>query len=231
VDDRRRRGRDLLIALKDSAVREGVSLCVPVGSPVRALLRPAATRRGEARDADVARLTDWRNQFATGFLTEFRAEHEQTEHWLTETVYPDNERILFMVDEPDGRTFGYMGLASIDWEAGSVEADSIVRGAPAPRGLMGESLQTMLRWAKSQLGLSDGWLRVRSDNSAIDFYKRIGFTEFDRVPLRRQSEPGMVRWVEDRTAAADGLAVVYMRWTNPSEQSQPAPARLPGTAP
>ena len=216
VDARRRRGRELLVALKESAAVEGSGLCVPVGTPLRALLRPVATARGAIRAADVARLTDWRNQHVTAFLTEFRAENEQTAAWLAETVHPDSSRLLFMLDEPDGRTFGYMGLAGIDWETGSFEADSIARGEPAPRGLMGESLQAMLRWAISQLGLVDAWLRVRADNDAIGFYERIGFTAFDRAPLRREEEGGIVRWVEDRLASDDTLEVIYMRWTDPA---------------
>jgi len=220
-DDRRRWGRDLLTALKASPAQEGTGLCVPVGSPIRALLRPVASREGEIRAGDVARLTDWRNRFVTAFLTEFLADYERTEHWLAQTVYPDATRALFMVDEMDGRTVGYMGLASIDWDSGSFEADSIVRGATAPRGLMGESLQVMLRWAKSQLGLTDAWLRVRSDNTAIGFYERIGFAQIDRAPLRRHAEPGFVRWVEDRTVTGDGLAVIYMQWTDPITEVGP----------
>jgi RimJ/RimL family protein N-acetyltransferase len=189
---------------------------VPVGSPVRALLRPVPCRHGETRRDDVVRLTEWRNRFATAFLTEFRADVHRTERWLVETVHPDDTRILFMVDDLNGVPVGCMGLASIDWQSGLFEADNVARGAPAPRGLMGETLQAMLRWAVSQLGLVDPWLRVRSDNTAVEFYERIGFVETRRIPLRRHAEPGTIRWVEDPTAPADGLAVVYMRWEDPA---------------
>jgi RimJ/RimL family protein N-acetyltransferase len=212
--DRRAHGRELLTVLKESAVAHGSGLCIPVGTPVRALLRPVATRGGEASADDVARLTEWRNQHATAFLTEFEARDEQTERWLAEIIHPDNTRILLMVDEPDGRTVGHMGLASIDWDSGSFEADAITRGVDAPRGLMGESLQTMLRWGRSQLGLSDAWLRVRSDNPAIGFYDRIGFTELKRVPVERHEEPGMVRWAENPDASGE-FSIVYMGWNDP----------------
>jgi RimJ/RimL family protein N-acetyltransferase len=180
------------------------------------LLRPVSTRSAEARLDDVARLTEWRNKFATAYLTEFQASHERTERWLAEVIDPDETRILFMVDDERGRTFGQMGLASIDWRSGSVEADGIARGADAPRGAMGESLQTLLRWARSQLGLGEAWLRVRSDNTAVGFYGRIGFTETRRVPLRRQADDEVIRWVEDPTISPGGLAVIYMGWSDPA---------------
>lgn len=214
MDDRRRRGRDMLTALKESGPRHESALCIPVGRPVRALLRPLSTRRSEIRPADVDLIAEWRNRFVTAFLTEFDADHESTERWLAEVIHPDPSRMLFMLDEIDGRSVGQMGLASIDWASGSFEIDSIARGEPGARGLMAESIHTMMRWAQSQLALTDAWLRVRSDNDAIGFYERIGFSETRRVPLRRESDSGHVRWIE-APGGGDDLDVVYMAWTDP----------------
>ena len=95
---------------------------LPVGDPARAWLRPAGSDA-----ADTARLTEWRNRFVRAFLTEFEATEERTSHWLKESVAPDETRILFMLDLPDGGTVGYLGLAFIDWESGRGEADAVVR--------------------------------------------------------------------------------------------------------
>jgi RimJ/RimL family protein N-acetyltransferase len=217
VEGGRRRSRDLLIALKESALGDERALSVPVGMPVRALLRPLATRPDAMNADDVARLTQWRNRFVTAFLTEFDADDERTATWLAETVRRDDTRVIFMVDDLEGRTVGYMGLAAIDWHSGYFEADSIVRGETAPRGLMGESLQTLMRWAMTQLGLGAPWVRVRSDNPAVQFYERIGFVEQHRVPLRRREEPGMVTWTEDESADSEaGPTLVHMRWESPA---------------
>ena len=195
-------GRELLWARKAGANR------LPVGDPPVAWLRPAGTD-----PADAARLTEWRNRFVTAFLTEFEATEACTVRWLAETVTPDDTRILFMLDLPDSRTVGCLGLAFINWEAGRGEADAVVRGAEAPGGLMTTALRTMLDWAHGPLGLGELGVRVRSDNPALAFYEKAGFHEKQRVPLRRTESPGMVAWVEDPTVAEAKLSLVHMAWT------------------
>src|ERR1051325_10916416 len=138
-------GRMLLKAVKDGARPDGPLLCIPVNRPIQALLRPVATRKEFLNRQDLSLLTEWRNRFVHSFLTEFQADENRTARWLTEMVRSDDTRILFMVDDAlSGRTFGYMGLAFIDWANGSGEADAIVRGAAAGPGQMKSALQTML---------------------------------------------------------------------------------------
>ena len=203
-------GRELLQAAKAMAEPEQPTLCLPVGLPAIGLLRPVATRRGETSPADVQALTDWRNRFVQSFLTEFVATAERTERWLVESVGPDDTRILFMVDDPAGRTVGYMGLAFIDWETGYAEFDAVVRGAGAPPGLMSQSIRTMWSWGRTALGLEKLCGRVRSDNPALAFFERMGVREHRRVPLRREEGGGEVRWVEDPSMPAGDPSLVHM---------------------
>jgi RimJ/RimL family protein N-acetyltransferase len=203
-------GRELMRAAKTSASAEQPALCLPVGRPVEGLLRPVVTRPGQTSPADVRALTEWRNLFARAFLTEFVATDERTERWLADSVGPDDTRILFMLDDAMGRTVGQMGLAYIDWEAGYAEADAVVRGAEAPRGLVTRALGTMWRWGRGALGLSRLGVRVRSDNSAIPFYEKAGFRELRRVPLRPDMRADGVRWVEDPSLAGPELTLVHM---------------------
>lgn len=204
-------GRELLAMLKAHARPHGPTLSLPVGSPVEAILRPVATREGQLNAEDVRVLTEWRNRFVQSFQTEFQADEDRTARWLTQTVGPEDTRILFMVDDgSDGRTIGYMGLAFIDWEKGVGEADAIVRGAPAPHGLMSRALRTMLAWGRSQLGLATLGVRVRSDNSAVSFYRKLGFHEVKRVPLRRIEREGMVEWREDESLVPREPQLVHM---------------------
>ncbi len=200
------------MSVKASAVPHGPMLTIPVGRPVEALLRPVVTRQDCLNADDVVRLTDWRNRFVQVFLTEFQATYERTANWLVETVGPSDTRIVFMVDDTDGRTFGYMGLASIHWESGSFEVDGIVRGADAASGLMSRALLTMMMWAQGQLGLGEARVRVRSDNTAQDFYLKLRFRPVRQVPLRRIEERTMVRWVEDAAAPAGSPNLIHMVW-------------------
>src|SRR6188472_3858133 len=100
--------------MKAAAGSGAVELCLPVGRPVACLLRPVATRPDRLSRADVACLTAWRNRFVGSFLTEFAATEARTARWLVETVGPSGGKILFMLDDPSGSTFGYMGLDFID---------------------------------------------------------------------------------------------------------------------
>lgn len=208
----RQLGRDLLVALKATAGTPGPAVVIPVGSPPKAFLRPVATKKKLLNAEDVRVLTEWRNRFVQAFLTEFQATEIRTAQWLTEVVGPKEDKILFMVDDLNGRTFGYMGLDYIDWGKGFGEADAVVRGAEAPPGIMKRALQTLLAWARGQLGLHELAVRVRSDNTALEFYRKVGYREVRRIPLRRVEESGTVRWVEDKTLETAKVCLVYMLW-------------------
>ena len=190
------KGRDLLNSVK-AAASAPPCLGIPVGKPTRAFLRPVITYGADEASEDVYRLSIWRNKFVTAFLTEFEATPERTARWLREAIANDDSRILFMVDDLEGNTFGYIGLAFIDWDKSAGEADSVVRGARAEPGLMTEVLRTLLTWARGQLGLETIGVRVRSDNPALTFYEKFGFREIERVPLVRSDRDNMVVWAED----------------------------------
>lgn len=207
-------GRDLLSSLKAVAGHWEPQFILPVDRPPKAFLRVVATRSDRLSSNDVKCLTEWRNRYVKSFLTEFVATEAQTRRWLTDIVGPTDSRILFMVDDLDGRTFGYMGLAFIDWERGFAEADAIVRGGPAESGVMTAALRTVLSWAQRGLGLSQLGVRVRSDNPALKFYLNLGFIEEGRVPLRRTNSLDKTIWVEDPALVIGNgnISLVYLRW-------------------
>lgn len=213
-------GRQLVQALKFTAASRGPMLCIPVGIPPQALLRPVSTRQEFLNFNDVRNLTEWRNRFLNSFLTEFQATETRTADWLVNVVGPTDTKILFMVDDVCGRPFGYMGLAFIDWENSSGEADAIVRGAKAPPGAMTQALRTLLVWAREQLGLRNLGVRVRSDNSALEFYRKLGFREVRRVPLRKSVEKDRIFWVEDPSQRVGGLCLVHMELAKDQQEVQ-----------
>ena len=200
-------GQELLQTLKTGS--QG-SFSIPVGQPVEAFLRPVVSAAGQVNRDDVRVLTEWRNRFSRSFLTEFEATEARTESWLTDVVGPDPTRILFMLDDANGRTIGYLGLAFIDWQKHTGEADAIVRGVDHLPGVMTKALLALLRWAHRELGLTAALnVRVRSDNPAVNFYLKLG-TETRRVPLREIEEPGLKRWVEDESFAESSTQLVYI---------------------
>lgn len=198
---------ELLQALKAGS-QAGFS--ISVGEPVEAVLRPVGTTADKINRKDVRVLTAWRNRFVRSFLTEFEATEDRTKTWLTELVGPDPTRILFMLDDVHGRTIGYLGLAFIDWQNRTGEADAIVRGVDNLPGIMTKALLALLHWAHHELKLTTALtVRVRSDNPAVHFYLKLG-TELRRVPLRETEERGMKRWVEDESLASSLTELVYI---------------------
>ncbi|WP_051213249.1 GNAT family N-acetyltransferase [Maritalea myrionectae] len=191
-------------------MKSGFGLCLPIDGQPNAILRPVVTDSDKIDPQDVDRLTRWRNEHVIRFLTEFDATAEQTTQWLINRVGPDNGKILLMV-EFEGKTVGHTGLGFGNWSANYIEADAIVRGEDAPRGLMKKALQSTLSWARDSLGLVDQWVRVRSDNPAVKFYEAVGFQEVKRVPLDYRIEGAMKTWFE-RTDHESALAsLVYMQ--------------------
>src|SRR5256886_12241684 len=205
-------GRNLLVLLKATAGMPSPALIIPVGYPPKAFLRPVATKKELLNAEDICLLTCWRNRFVQAFLSEFQATESRTAQWLVDVVGPKEGKILFMLDNPNGGTVGYMGLDYIDWEQAYGEADAVVRGAEASHGTMRCALQTMLAWAREQLGLRELGVRVRSDNAALNFYQKVGFQEVCRVPLRQVEAPGIIRWVEDDTLEIAKVYLVHMQW-------------------
>lgn len=209
-------GQALLRAIKDTTrAGRAPALVLPVaeGGAVRALLRPIASLPGHTDPTDVRLLGEWRNRHVSRFLTEFDAHDARTRQWLEGPIHANGGKILFMLDAPDGVRLGHLGLGFIDWRRGYGEADAIVSGGASPPGLMKLALRTLLAWARSQLGLTELAVRVRSDNPACEFYRKVGFVEFQRVPLGVRVEPGLTEWFEDATLSATSEpSLVHMRY-------------------
>jgi len=206
-------GRALMRSLKDTTVAGAPALVLPVGSPVRALLRPIATVPGATDSTDVRLLGEWRNRHVKSFLTEFVAHDARTTEWLTTAIHGNDGKLLFMLDALDGTRLGHLGLGFIDWDRRYGEADAIVSGGASPPGLMKLALQTLLRWAREQLSLEQLAVRVRSDNPAVAFYEKVGFREWQRIPLVARRGAESTEWAEDPAARDREPSLVYMRYS------------------
>ena len=203
-------GQQILQLIKATAGMGKSQFCIPVGKPVSALLRPVATSNFFLNSEDIKKLTDWRNLFVKAFLTEFQATEAQTKKWLVEIVGPNPNKILFMVDDINSNTFAYMGIDYIDWNKKYGEADAIVRGEQAPHGTMKLALLTLLDWAKNQLGLKEIGIRVLSDNTALEFYHKVGFRDTVRVPLRKVHDKEKICWKENKSIKYPSKSLVKM---------------------
>lgn len=204
-------GQQLFAAIKQTTRAGQSGLVLPVGQPLAAVIRPIATVPGHTDALDVQLLTEWRNRYVKSFLTEFVSTPERTEGWLSGAVHANEGKMLFMVETPNGERVGHVGLGFIDWQRGYGEADAIVSGGKSPPGLMKASLLALMCWARDALGLQTLAVRVRSDNTAVDFYRKVGFREYQRVPIVATAVPGGTNWSEDPQAVDALASLVYMQ--------------------
>lgn len=202
--------KEFFIELKNQSVPNRYTFCLPIGNPIEAIIRPIPTSKVNSQSVDVKLLTEWRNKYVKSFLTEFVATEKQTAHWLKEIVHPNESKILLMVELLDGTAVGHIGLGFINWDESYGEADAIVSNGASPKGLMKQSLIALLRWAHYELGLNNLCVRVRSDNPAIEFYKKVGFIEFKRVGLKCNQTEGNLNWSEDINLKDPLVSLVYM---------------------
>lgn len=134
-------------------------------------------------------LAQWREENSHAFPSQFPVTHAGTARWLNQGILDNPGRMLFLVCTRFGQPVGHVGVADYLNDAGSMEAENIVRGVTgtAP-GLMTRAMQTLIAWARA-LGAHHLHLRVFSDNAhAVDFYRKLGFRDAGLIALRKHVE-------------------------------------------
>lgn len=185
-----------------AADQQGLSIEARTRTGEAISLRPLQAISRLIPEQDISRLCEWRNQNPRSFLTDLKATPESTRRYATEIVGKAADRILFFVEDDQGRPFGHVGLDHIDPDHSYAELDNIVRGADGPRGAMRAAVEALCEWARRELGVEGFWVHVIADNPAVGFYEHLGFRQAKVIPLRPvNSSDGLVRWVEAAGAA------------------------------
>ncbi len=165
-------------------------------------LRPLTTTTLQNTE-EIEWLAHWRDAVQWTFPAQFTITIDGTRRWLERAVLENIDRILFWIEvcaphTSIWRTVGHAGLFLHGENSAICEIDNVLRGVPdiAP-GIMAMAMQALLAWKFTQLGFQESYLRVFSDNMrAIDFYRRIGYREIQRVPLQKIEESQGIRWEE-----------------------------------
>lgn len=78
---------------------------------------------------------------------------EQQNHWF-DAHFADSQNQRFMIDLPDGRTVGVVGLTEIDWKNKTATEGIKLHGSqPRGKGIGTDSLLALFRYAFDELGL------------------------------------------------------------------------------
>jgi RimJ/RimL family protein N-acetyltransferase len=176
--------QDLFQCLKGVGKFDLSGLSLPVQGTEYALY-PVSCNADSIDEDIVDMLTTARNANTNSFLTFFIATNDRTREWLANSVAADSTRILFALKRLDtGSLYGYMGLAYGDAAGTRIEGDAIVRySEQAEPGLMRTAFVQLVEWVRKGLGISEIWIRVLSDNPAVGFYQRCGFSLLSNAPL------------------------------------------------
>jgi perosamine synthetase len=148
----------------------------------------------------------WRDENQFAFPTRFPVTLDGTRRWLRERLLDVPQRMLFLVLDRHGYPVGHLGLVANHQDDGTLEIDNVVRGVPQKQlGLMSAAMQTMIDWAEEQLLATRIDLRVLDDNPhAIEFYRKLGFIDDARIPLRKTASGESVKF--QSVAAGDPQA-------------------------
>jgi len=143
------------------------------------------------------KLMDWRTTVQDWFPTQSPVTLTGTRRWLDRAVLRQPDRVLFLVEDDQGKTVGHVGLNRFQYQDRACELDNIVRGENGvfPGG-MTLACSALIKWAFEHLQLDQLFLRVFAENNpAIKLYKRLGFRELQRIPMIRLTEGETVKYV------------------------------------
>lgn len=148
-------------------------------------------------DEDVKTLAHWRKANNAWFFSQFRVTNRGTKKWLKEQVINAEDRLLFWIQTPNNHFVGCIGICHVDFKGRTCEVDNVMRGVEnAIPGVMTLSLNALLRWSFTVLKMKAVTLRVFSDNQrAIALYKRCGFKEIGKIPLKKVMKGKTTQWI------------------------------------
>ncbi len=160
------------------------------------VLRPATFDM--VTDSAIKILAQWRMENMSGYTKVFQVTLEGTRKWLELGVLKRPDRIMFMVEDAEGRSVGHLGLSSFDFAARTFEIDNIVKGdKQAPAGLFFHACDSLIQWASHKLSPVAVKLRVLNENSrALALYHRLQFQPESLIPLKKIVTEDATEWVE-----------------------------------
>lgn len=139
------------------------------------------------------KLTDWRNQNMSRFLTQFQATPERTKKWLVDVVLKVPGQMLFLMYE-EGKLIGHLGFKCLTDEDGVL--DNAIKGEQtnAPK-IFVYAHKVLAHWLFTKAQIQRLYGYVLTDNiAAIMMNRQIGWTGWVRCPLIKSEKNGDIIW-------------------------------------
>lgn len=163
---------------------------------VVAILR-VVSQRSLKNSEEIKKLASWRRKSNRWFPSQFRVTYSGTKRWGQTQLLDKKDRILFMIEDLGGTAIGHLGFYRFDFATYSCEVDNVIRGVNRIPGVMTAAVGALCAWGRTVLRIKTYYLRVVSDNTkAIALYSRAGFSQVERIPLKKVVSNGVVVWEE-----------------------------------
>jgi RimJ/RimL family protein N-acetyltransferase len=186
--------KEIFKSIKDGKYQKRFFIPVYDNNQEIAILKPVTRKNLEDTEENreiIKLFAKWRNENSKWYPTIFKVTEEGTKNWLKDQVIETEDRLLFIVESPEGIPVGHMGFYR-------GEADNFIRGRnDILKGGMTYALKAMLEWAFDDLKINKLFLRVFEDNKkAVSFYKRCGFKGIYKIPLKKTEDNNVIKWEE-----------------------------------
>ena len=141
-------------------------------------------------------LAKWRKKHQSWFQAQFKVTIKETKIWLEKKVIETPDRLLFLI-RINNNFIGHMGFFRFDFNKNTCDLDNVIRGESGYPGLIQNCLKYLMKWGKKNLSIKNYTLETTSDNQkAINLYTKLGFVEFNKIPLIKINTKGYNEWIE-----------------------------------
>ncbi len=172
------------------------SLVIPIyddnGAEI-GVMRPITKLHLQYNDI-IEKMTNWRNQYNTFFLTQFNATPERTKQWLKTVVLSDPTRLLFLIYYRD-KLIGHQGFKELRGD--SVFTDNLLRGErDGHPSLMRYAGSTLVEWLFDFMQVNEVYGYLFANNAmAIKLNRDVGYSFLEKFPLQKQVDGEEIKWV------------------------------------
>ena len=99
----------------------------------------------------VSAMGKWRDAHQYSYPSRFEVTDAGTAKWLKSAVIENVNRLLFLMQDPNGKYLGHIGFLKLDETR--CEIDNVLRGETEVPGIVNSALGELERFASEELGL------------------------------------------------------------------------------
>lgn len=155
----------------------------------------------------------WRAAHQYAYPSRFQVTDAGTEKWLKAAVIDNQNRLLFLIQDANGKNLGHIGLLKLDEVR--CEIDNVLRGESDSPGIVSAALAELEKFAYEELGLENLELRVIETNThAVQFYLKHGYKEIKKIGLANAGSDSEINLIESTENIVDHFLVLNKNLTD-----------------